>query len=186
MPQISSITQTHITNIKGLKPIGDCDVLKKVLNTLKDDIEKVLKNDINKFTIQKGQDYVNAIYEKINSIIAKIPGNKTFKFQEEAPTVEQNKILLFGIKGDSVSDSLKEILEPLIEERDSGMIMTTDTYSDESPSKHYDDSGIIILLLKACSHCSGGKSRRRSRKNKRTRKSKKKARRSKKARKTRK
>ena len=171
------ITLDHINKIKELEPIGNCHVL----NTLKDDIKEVLEKDTHKFTQQIGQDYVNAIYEKINSIIAKIPDNKTFKFPKEVPTVKNN----WGL-GDSASNSLKEILEPLIKEGNNGMIMTTASYSDESPSKHYDDSGIIILLLKACSHRSGGKSRRRSRKNKRTRKSKKKARRSKKARKTRK
>ena len=179
MPHTRSITDYHINKIEGLEPIGNCDVL----NTLKDDIKKVLEKDIRPFTQQKGQEYVDAIYEKINSIIAEIPGNKTFEFfPKEAPIVQKNK----GFMDDSASDSLKEILKPLIEERDSGMIMNKNPYSDESPSKHYDDSGIIILLLKACSHRSGGKSRRRSRKNKRTRKSKKKARRSKKARKTRK
>jgi hypothetical protein len=171
---------------------------------LKDDIKEVLEKDIHKFTRQKGQDYVNAIYEKINHTLRIIPNilgengkSRVSKihFEGNAPIVEPNKIF-FGIKGDSVSNSLESILKPLIKEGKQQTVIpiTPDFYKTtndkiNSTTRQYEEPGIIIHLLGICKNTcpdNGGKSRRRSRKNKRTRKSKKKVRRSKKARKTRK
>lgn len=215
---IPSIAEVHINNIKELEKAIDitkdeefvninykCANLKYVINTLKQDIENVLNKDIKKFigTI-KGQAYVDAIYKIINDTLGIIPdilgenGKKrvsNIQFEENAPIVEPNKI--FGlIKGDSVSNSLKSILEPLIKEGKQQTVIpiTPDFYKTpnaniKSITRQSEEPGIIMILLKLCTEVcpnDGGKSRRRSRKNKRTRKSKKKARRSKKARKTRK
>jgi len=216
---IPSIAEVHINDIKELEKAIDitkdeefvninykCANLKNVLNTLKDDIENVLKKDKKKIIgTLKWQPYVDAIYKIINDTLDIIPdilgenGKKRvskIQFEEDAPKVERNKLLFGSIEGDSVSNSLESILKPLIKEGKQQTVIPINSDFYKAPNdniksitRQSEEPGIIMILLKLCTEVcpnDGGKSRRRSRKNKRTRKSKKKARRSKKARKTRK
>lgn len=186
----------NIENLGKLQPADDCNVLKEVLNTMKGDIEQVLKK-ASGFDTNSGQAYVKAIFERINSTITILKTNdveiNNTTLPKVVPTVKKDSYSITG----RVSNSLKEILEPLIKEGETSFTMNigVNRFDPDDDSGNIrnskDDPGIITHLIEVCEkvckqYRRGGKSRRRSRKNKRTRKSKKKARRSKKARKTRK